>query len=417
MRCKEESDVYTPWTAKHKPRKLAEVVGNQAAIQKLEKWIKSWEKAIPKKRAAFLYGPPGVGKTVSVEALANELNLELVEKNASDYRTADAVQRFAGMASQYTTLSGKKRLILLDEMDGITGTADKGGVRIITEIIKTSRSPLVLIANNAYDPRFSTLRSYCLLIKFEKPTFYEVLRRLKEICQKEGIQAEADALKLIAKKDKGDIRSAVNDLQALAQGKKKLTYQDVAWLADRDRKDVIFNVLKTVFYSKNCLDAKRAVDAADMDLDMLFEWIYENAPHHLKDPHELAEGMDALAMADLYRGRIRSTLNWKFMRYVIDFMTAGITVSKEGPARGWTPFQFPERIKWLSKTRKNRKMRSLIGLKIGKKCHLSSSAAIREVLPFLRIIFESNAEMSAGLADWFDLDDSMVAYLAGSQGS
>ncbi len=409
--------MHTPWTVKHKPRKLAEVVGNQAAIQKLEKWIKSWEKAIPKKRAAFLYGPPGIGKTVGVEVLANELNLELVEKNASDYRTAEAVQRFAGTASQYTTLSGKKRLILLDEMDGITGTADKGGVKIITEIIKNSRSPLVLIANDAYDPRFSTLRNYCLLIKFEKPTFYDVLRRLKEICQKEEIQAEADALKLIAKKDKGDIRSAVNDLQALAQGKKKLTYNDVAWLADRDRKDVIFNVLRTVFYSKSCLDAKNAVDAADVDLDMLFEWIYENAPHHLQDPHELAQGMDALAIADLYRGRIRSTQNWKFMRYVIDFMTAGITVSKEEPAKGWTPFKFPERIKWLSRTRKDRKMRSSIGMKIGRKCHLSSSAAVREVLPFLRIIFESNTEIATGLAEWFDLDEAMVAYLAESQRS
>lgn len=417
MTCKEEGDVHTPWTVKHKPQRLAEVVGNQAAIQKLEKWIKSWEKTVPKKRAVFLYGPPGVGKTVSVEALANELNLELVEKNASDYRTAEAVKRFAGRASQYTTLSGKKRLIMLDEMDGITGTADKGGVKIITEIIKTSRSPLVLIANNAYNPRFATLRTYCLLIKFEKPTFYEVLRRLKEVCLREGIQAEADALKLIAKKDRGDIRSAVNDLQALAQGKKKLTHQDVAWLAERNRKEVIFNVLKTVFYSKSCLDAKRAVDAADVNLDMLFEWIYENAPHHLKDPHELAKGMDALAVADLYRGRIRSTRNWKFMRYVIDFMTAGITVSKEGPARGWTPFKFPERIKWLSRTRKDRKMRSSIGLKIGKKCHLSSSTAVKEVLPFLRIIFESNADMAAGLAEWFDLDDLMVAYLAESQGS
>jgi DNA polymerase III delta prime subunit len=93
--------VYNAWTVKHKPQTLSEIVGNEEAIRKLTSWINSWSKAVPKKRAAFLYGPPGIGKTVAVEALANDLKMELVEKNASDHRTAEAVQRFAGLASQY----------------------------------------------------------------------------------------------------------------------------------------------------------------------------------------------------------------------------------------------------------------------------------------------------------------------------
>jgi len=75
------------WSVKHKPKSLADIVGNADAIEKLVDWTKSWEKGIPKKRAAFLYGPPGVGKTVTVEALAHDHRLEFVEKNASDYRT------------------------------------------------------------------------------------------------------------------------------------------------------------------------------------------------------------------------------------------------------------------------------------------------------------------------------------------
>jgi len=73
--------MYASWTVKHKPSSLSEVVGNAEAIQKLSKWVNSWETGIPKKRAVFLYGPPGVGKTVSVEALANDSGMELVERN------------------------------------------------------------------------------------------------------------------------------------------------------------------------------------------------------------------------------------------------------------------------------------------------------------------------------------------------
>jgi len=407
--------LHTPWTEKHKPKTLLEIVGNREAIRKLKEWVKSWDTEVPKKRAAFLYGPPGIGKTLCVEALANDLNLEFVEKNASDYRTAEAIEQFAGRASQYDTLFGKKRLILLDELDGITGTEDRGGVKAITEIIKATKCPIVLVANDVYDPRFSTLRQYCFLIKFEKPSLYEVARHLDKICRREGIWAEERALKFIAEKNGGDVRSAVNDLQALAQGRNKLSYEDVAWLAERDRKEVIFNVLKTIFYSRNCLDAKRAIDAADVDPDMLFEWIYENAPFHMRDPHDLAKAMEALALADLYRGRIRSTQDWTLLRYVYDFMTAGIAVSRERTKPEWVPFKFPERIRMLSWTKSEREMQSQIGMKIKKKCHVSSVRAVKEIIPYLKVIFENNAEMASGLAKWLDLDEEMVEYLTESK--
>jgi len=406
--------VFTAWTTKHKPHSLTEVVGNDEAIQKLTDWVKSWDKDIPKKRAALLHGPPGIGKTACVEALAHDFSMELVEKNASDYRTAEMVERFAGLASQYGTLFGRKRMILLDELDGITGTADKGGVRAVIEVVKEAHCPVVLIANDIYDPRFATLRGYCLLIEFKKPTVLEVAKRLKEICRREEIMAEDEALKFVAQRSGRDVRSAINDLQALAQGKKRLAYEDVSWLAERDRKEVIFNVLRTIFYSRDCREAKRAVDAADVDPDMLFQWIYENVPYQLTDPHDLTSAMDSLSLADLYRGRLRSSQNWDLLRYVLDFMTAGVAMARERTKpSGWVPFRFPERIRWLSVTKGEREIRSQIGMKIRKKCHVSSVVAVKEFLPYLRIIFESNAEMASGMAEWLGLDEGMVEYLAG----
>lgn len=60
-------------------------------------------------------------------------------------------------------------------------------------------------------------------------------------------------------------------------------------------------------------------------------------------------------------------------------------------------------------------MRSAIGMKIRRKCHISSVRAVREVLPYVRIIFESNPEMAASIAKWLDLDETMIDYLAGDR--
>lgn len=408
--------MYAAWILKHKPESLSEVVGNKEAIEKFKEWLRSWEKGIPKKRAAFLHGSPGVGKTVTVESLANDWGMELVEKNASDYRTKNAVEKFAGLASQYNTLFGKKRLVLFDELDGITGRQDRGGVGAIIQVVKEARCPIVLIANHVYDPRFQSLRNYCFLVGFRRPTAGQVMMHLKRICSREGIQVEENALKFIAQRSEGDVRSAVNDLQALAQGKKRLTYDDVSWLAYRNRKDVIFKVLQMIIYGRTCESAKQAVKMADIDLDMLFEWIYENAPRHFSDSRDLVNAMDALALADVYRGRIRTTLNWKLMQYQIDFMSAGVAMARKyGKPGGWIPFQFPGRIRSLGRTKKERALKSAIGVKVRRKCHISARRSVREVLPYLKIIFENNVKMAAGLMKWLDLDEKMVEYLAGNK--
>ena len=408
--------MYAAWTVKYKPRSLAQIVGNKEAIEKFVDWVKSWERGIPKKKAVLIYGPPGIGKTVTVEAVAYDFHMEFVEKNASDYRTEEAVNHFAGLASQYGSLFGGKRIILLDELDGLTGTADRGGVKAITDIVKNAQFPIILISNVAYDPRFTNLRNYCLLIEFKKPSAGDVLKHLNRICASEGIKAEESALKFIAQRSEGDVRSAVNDLQALAQGKKTLTYADVSWLGYRDRQESIFNVLRLIIYGKTSASAKQAANMADVDVDMLFEWIYENVPAHFTDAHDLATAMDALSIADVYRGRIRATRDWSFTRYVIDCMTAGVAMARQkSKAQGWIPFKFPTRIQMLSRSKVDRAMQLNIGRKIKRRCHISAVRASKEVLPYLQIIFKNNVEMAAGLARWLDLDEEMIAYVVGSE--
>ena len=407
--------MHLPWTLKYKPKTLSEVIGNEKAKEKILQWIKKWSRGVPGKRALLIYGPPGIGKTVAVEALANDLNMELVQSNASDYRTAEAIKRFAGRSSQYGTLFGRRRLILFDEIDGITGSADRGGLREITRVIKEARTPIILIANDPYDPRFSTLRKFCELVEFKKPTMTQIIKLLTRICSLEGIRAERDALKVIAERAEGDVRSAINDLQALAQGKDKLTFEDVAWLGRRDRKEVIFNVLRRILYSRSLTGALRAANEADVDPDMLLEWIYENIPYHVKNPKELAAVMEMLALADVYRGRATSSQDWSLMRYYIDFMTAGVSASWSKKSPGWTPFKFPSRIMTMSKSKEEREMLREIGLRIGRRCHISADKAAKDVIPFLKVIFQNDPKMKDGLARWFGLNEDMVKFLSGEK--
>jgi replication factor C large subunit len=121
-------------------------------------------------------------------------------------------------------------------------------------------------------------------------------------------------------------------------------------------------------------------------------------------------------MADLYRGRIRSSQDWSFTRYVIDYMTAGVAMARQrSKVSGWIPFKFPERIQALSRSKADRAMKLSIGQKIKLRSHMSAARASKEVVPYLKIIFKNDERMAAGIAKWLDLDKEMIEYIVESE--
>jgi replication factor C large subunit len=123
--------------------------------------------------------------------------------------------------------------------------------------------------------------------------------------------------------------------------------------------------------------------------------------------------MDALAKADLYRGRVARTQDWKLSRYVIDFMTAGVAMARMRTGSvGWVPFKFPEKLRMLSKSKAERAMENEIGARIKRRMHISTRVAAKEILPYLRVIFQSNPKWAAGLVRWFDFNEEMVEHIA-----
>ena len=169
------------WTEKYRPKTLSEVVGNPSAMSDLELWAKSWAKGIPEKRAVVLIGSPGIGKTSSAIALANDMKWDIIEMNASDQRTAAAIENVALRASNFNSLGideeykgsnkGRMKLIVLDEADNLFGNADRGALPAINELIKTSKQPVILIVNDFYalSKKSSTVKTDTIQISLRKP--------------------------------------------------------------------------------------------------------------------------------------------------------------------------------------------------------------------------------------------------------
>ena len=129
----------TSWTDKYMPKKLAEVVG-QKRVTDFENWFNNWKAG---GKAALLWGKTGSGKTTVVYALAREKNLELIEINASDVRNAQGIEETIGHSTKQMSLFNRKKIILIDEVDGISGRSDKGGVGALVKVIKESKFPVV----------------------------------------------------------------------------------------------------------------------------------------------------------------------------------------------------------------------------------------------------------------------------------
>ena len=198
------------WVNKYKPKSFEEIIGNYKAISEFRSWLENKLKGKAVKHAALLWGPPGVGKTLTVEVAASTYNLELIQMNASDFRTRYRVERILGRASETYSLLGRGRIILVDEVDGINMAEDRGGLNAIIKLVDLSIHPVVLTANDPWNPNFRELRERCKLIKYSRVNVRSIVSFLRKICLAEGVAADPLALKFIADRSGGDVRSAIN---------------------------------------------------------------------------------------------------------------------------------------------------------------------------------------------------------------
>ncbi|MBS3133311.1 replication factor C large subunit [Candidatus Woesearchaeota archaeon] len=398
------------WTRKYMPEKCSEVVGQSASVSRLRRFVESHGKS--RKKAALLYGFTGSGKTCSVYAVASELDYEVLEVNASDFRNSDSINSIVGSASSQLSLFGKGKIVLVDELDGISGQQDRGGIAALSKLIPKSSFPIVMTANDPWNKRFSPLRRSSEMIEFRQVSNNDVHSVLKNICSSEKIAAEDAALKSLANRSGGDMRAAINDLQILSESTGKLSQKDVDGLSDRNRVESMLNALIRILKSVDFETSSTAFDEIDEQPDQWFLWLDENIPSEYKNPKYLAKAYEAVSSADVFKGRITRSQYWRLLVYIKLLLTAGVATAKDEKPAGLTNYRQNSRLlkMWIANSRYNK--RKNIAEKIAEKTHTSAAKVIQDMHFYKTVIRNSGGVNKNKLAEELSLDEEEVEWLS-----
>ena len=397
------------WVRKYAPKNLKEFVNQKKALEIFLKWIKEWK---PGKKALLFYGMQGVGKTALIQAYAKEKNLDFIEMNASDFRSAKQIREVLGQSMKQRSLWGRGKIFLIDEIDGIAGAEDRGGAGEIIKIIKESAFPIILTANNPWDPKLRRLRSYCILVPFNKIYIWDIVKRLEFICKHEGIKVKKEVLREIASRARGDLRAAINDLETLARGEREISLKDLDVLGNREIETSIFDALKLIFKTSSVLAAKLSINSVDKDPDEIFWWIENNITKEYERPEEIAKAFEFLSKADLLRSKVSSRQDWRLKGYMVDLMTGGVAISKRKMYRKFTRYQYPEKITILGRSKETRKESKIILEKLSRKLHCSTKKVKKYFLPYLKLMLK-NKDFLSSMSEELEVERENLKKLIG----
>lgn len=398
------------WTEKYRPKRLKNVAAQGRALKDVKKWAKNWEEGNPEKKALLFYGPPGTGKSATAHALAKEMDWDLIEMNASNKRTKKEIEKVGGSAASMGTLTGtdQKRLIVLDEADNVHGNFDRGGYSAISKLVDETNNPVIMIGNDRYDIPKGVKRKV-KEVNFRRLRQSSIAKALRQIAKNEGIDADEEVLQKIGDRANGDLRSAINDFQAIAEAKDKVKLEDLS-TQDRDRTYDIFKVLGKIKKSRDAEEVRRVLMNFEDSPEDVIDWIEENLPKIMGNIPDLADGYDKLARADIFLGRTRRKQDYHYWRYATDLMSAGVALSRKGkPGKG--RFGYPSSRKMYGRSKKQRSIRESLAEKISKNYHVSKKKAVSEFLPYLSIVFSKSKETAGEITDELELEDEETNYL------
>jgi replication factor C large subunit len=436
-----------PWVEKYRPKSIREMAIPQAKVsghivaldeelrtfiknffretQKINeenKKIKSFNRTVEDKKqkkqlkipsekaAVLLEGPPGIGKTSIVYALANDMNMEVIETNASDTRTRDALElklkeTVKSRGIMDFIVQSKDKLILIDEVDGIYGVTDRGAVPAILDLIKDTQFPIIMCSNEykrTLQPIYNKVR------KFEvKPLSKdEILKIIRVILKKEMVEnLKLEDLNYIIDKNNGDLRGIINDLQGISQGELNEHNRELITQLHRDSTEEIFSLIRELFQdAKSLQEARRITDKSDVDYNFLYKWISENLPTFIKKNKEIEQAYENLSVADQIFGRIRKNQYWSLLPYFYDLFSGGVVLARKYHPEngGFRRITFP-RFTSTGLFSLSVAEQSFVE-KVKARYNISEIEVIQKLLPFLRSLSSKSRKHLKIISDWFDLD-------------
>ena len=378
------------WAEKYRPKYLGDIRGQSLAIEKLRNFLK---KPSSERGAIAFHGPPGTGKTSLAYVIANETQSEIFELNASDLRNKEKLNQILRPATEQKSLTKKSKIILVDEVDGIS-EVDRGGLSELVNLIESSAHPMIITANDIWDKKFAELRRNVEMVQLKEIDYKTIKEVMIEILRKEKKFIDGNILTSISVKSKGDLRAAINDLQMAAS----LENPAEIIFDERNKELDIFSAMRLIFKGKPNNELLKIFDSVNMPTEEILLWIEENIPTEYQGV-ELAKAYEALSRVDIFKRRIYRQQYWRFVVYENALLSYGISAAKKTEKLGFTSYKKPTRIlkMWLNNQKIEKK--KTIAKKYAKYVHIGEKRALYEFPTIRTFLLKPEVQEELGLSN------------------
>ena len=305
----------------------------------------------------------------------------------------------------------------------LVDTSDRGGLPAIARLVRDTRQPVVLTVNDErplsrYSPIF---RTAVVRIRFRPLSEGDVRTALRRVALAEGYRIGAKTLDNIVRRSEGDLRGALNDLEAVASLPPGPA-QEVA-VSPRERTTEFAELTEDVITHARFYRSVEIRDRLDATPDDLFPWIEENTPRYALNGTSRWRGLEQLARAELMLARARRHRVFSLWSYASESMTGGVASALAGPRSGaLRDAMFPTVLAEMGRTRVTRGIRTGVLAKVGRYHHLSRRKASEGVWDLLEIVFREGtkgrertllAPLQRGLASEYGLSREELGFLMG----
>lgn len=370
---------------KYAPNTLTGIIGNYNAVKQLSEFASKIHRG-EKTKPIIIFGATGTGKTSAAHALAYGNGFELLELNASDYRDTARLEKVLLPASRSRGLFSKNILILLDEIDELSKKFDSGAESTISKLVRSSKQPIIFTATDFWSQKISFLRNIVDKVEFKKVTSADIERLLERIAKTEGVQVKPEIIKEIAKRSDGDVRGAINDLEAMFGADDELLEN----IGMRDRKMEVFGVLDKIFTSRDFQRPRNAVLKSDVDIGMLINWVDENIPNRYPAREELGEAYWNLSRASMFYEKAGRKSYYGYYRYASLLASSGVSMANNGKVTLLKQYAFPSNIRYMSSSKKEREELNSIAERLSPMLHTNKKKIIHSYMPMIKAAIEGS---------------------------
>lgn len=371
------------WSEVYRPKRVEQMVGNEDARLAVLKWLQKW---VSGTKPLLLIGPPGVGKTTLAHAIAAQFGFDLVEMNASDTRNKEGIHARLAPVMNNVSIFGTKSLLFLDEVDGISGREDTGGLDVLVDMMKEPTVPVIMAANEK-SAKIKELAKACKTVEFAPVPPRLLLMFLEHVLASEGEKLGPGDKVAIVNNSRGDIRNLLNSAQSRVAGYATVSNADVTEIDIQD-------AINGYFAASSKEQAVQFLSRADatfpdpryqgMDpearrkdmISALFSTIVSS-----QSGDSLADMLDMLSRADVVVGRVGRRRQWSLLRYVTPMLTHGLYEKSRGKDIRYNQYSLPWQAMGpiFGRSQTIRKLASFIG----PATHVSKRTCSWLVLPHL----------------------------------